>query len=315
MEESMAQDPVYTLAASPGYARNGICFAGRASGLYRSDDGGVTWRALFGGLNLTGPLAAMAVTVSPGFEADRCVFVGVQGGILRSSDGGESWHPSVLPSPPPLVTALAISPGFVEDGVLFAGTMGDGIFRSADRGSHWAAWNFGLLDLNVLALATSTDYPHDETLFAGTESGISRSTNGGRAWRELDFPVDHAPVVCLGIAPGYARGGWLLAGTEASGLFGSGDGGKIWSRLGEEAIPSAVNGLVLGSNRSGRQEILALLPERLVLSRDGGRTWSEVKPGPQEGQDVTCVLAPEGTAAGAPLLAGLANGQVIFLAA
>ncbi len=315
MEEPYGPGPVYALAASPHYARDRVCFAARASGLHRSDDGGLTWRALFGGLDLTVPLAAMAVAVSPGFEADRCVFAGVQGGILRSSDGGDSWQPSALPSPPPLVSALAISPGFVQDGVLFAGTLGDGVFRSADRGVHWAAWNFGLLDLNILTLAISPEYAHDETLFAGTESGIFRSTNGGRAWRELSFATELAPVVCLDIAPDHARGGWLLAGTEASGLFHSVDDGKRWSRLGEEAIPAGVNGVVLVSDPSGKHEILAARAEGLVLSRDGGGTWSTLKPGLQEGQDVTCALAPQGTAPGAPLLVGLANGQVARLAA
>ena len=122
------------------------------------------------------------------------MFAGVPGGILRPVDGGECWFIATLPSPPPFVAALAISPNYAHDGTLFAATLEDGVFRSADRGGYWAAWNFGLLDLNVFALAVSPDYASDETLYVGTESGIFRSTNGGRAWRAVDFPADRAPV-------------------------------------------------------------------------------------------------------------------------
>ena len=43
-EETEVQDAVYALATSPEFARDGVCFAARNSGLYRSDDGGGAWR-------------------------------------------------------------------------------------------------------------------------------------------------------------------------------------------------------------------------------------------------------------------------------
>ena len=40
------QDLVYALAASPNFDQDGVCFAARRSGLYRSEDGGRTWQDL-----------------------------------------------------------------------------------------------------------------------------------------------------------------------------------------------------------------------------------------------------------------------------
>jgi len=312
-EENRIEDVTYALATSPNFARDGICFAARGSGLYRSHDGGEAWQFAYDGLNLEAPLATMAVVVSPYFESDGSVFAGVPGGVLRSYDGGTTWHVTTLPSPPPVVSALVISPDYARDGTLLAGTLEDGVFRSADRGRRWTAWNFGLLDLDVFCVAISPDFGRDETLFVGTETGIFRSTNGGRAWREVNFPIDLAPVISLALSPGYADDGVLFAGTESHGLFGSDDRGRTWSRLAEAAITGAVNAIVLSPQFPARPDLLVMLSDALLVSRDGGGTWSDWKPGLALEEGMASVAAPQGLDPDAPLLIGLAEGGVLLL--
>ena len=123
-----------------------------------------------------------------------------------------------------------------------------------------------MLDLNVFCMAISSDFANDETLFVGTESGIFRSTNGGRAWREVDFPTEFAPVLSLAVSPDYTNdgdGGVLLAGTESCGLFCSEDGGRTWTRLGEDVITEAVKRWVASDGQ-------ALLPEGGAIT-----TWND----------------------------------------
>jgi photosystem II stability/assembly factor-like uncharacterized protein len=315
--ETQTQEIVYSLAASPDFEQDGICFAARTSGLYRSDDGGLSWQDAYASLDLKEPLPTAAVAVSPSFGTDRTVFAGVPGGILRSADGGQSWSFAQLTSPPPFVLAMAVSPDFARDGTVLVGTMEDGVFRSGDRGSRWSAWNFGLLDLNVLCLAISSDFATDETLLAGVESGIFRSTNGGRAWREVGsrdngpLPVDFAPVLSLALSPTYHADGILYAGTESHGLLRSRDRGKTWTRLGETTIADAVNGVLLAPQFPTQPDVLAVLGDRLLISRDAGDTWQDW-PSQQESKEVgmTCALAPQGLEPGAPLLVGLADGTV-----
>jgi outer membrane protein assembly factor BamB len=309
--EPQIQDLVYSLATSLNFAQDGICFAARQSGLYRSDDGGITWRTTYDSLDLEAPLATTAVVVSPAFVSDGSVFAGVQGGILRSVDGGQNWNVAILPSPPPLISTLVVSPNFAHDGTLFAGTMEDGVFRSADRGSHWAAWNFGLLDLSVFSMAISPDFANDETLFVGTETGIFRSTNGGRAWREVSFPTEFAPLLSLALSPGYADDGILFAGTESCGLFYSDDRGRTWTRLGEDVIAEAVNGIVLSLVFPAPPHVLVMLSTALLVSRDGGQSWSDWKAGLSFEQGLASVAAPQGLDPGVPLLVGLVGGDVL----
>ena len=310
-KETSDQDITYALTTSPNFAQDGICFAARASGLYRSRDGGETWESAYDSLDLSAPLPTMAIAISPDFASDRTVFAGVPGGILRSFDGGETWDIVQLPSPPPVVSTLAISPDYIRDGILLAGTVEDGVFSSSNRGGHWVAWNFGLLDLNIICMAISPDFTQDETLFVGTDSGIFRSTNGGRAWREVDFPLELAPVLSLALSPRYFETGILYAGTESHGLYFSDDGGHAWLQIGSDVIVDPVNAVLLSPDFPEKADIITIQADKLLLSSDGSKSWIERRSGRANREGFTCVAAPLGLVPDAPLLVGLVDGGVL----
>ncbi len=305
-----SQDTTYAVAAPPHFARDGICFAARASGLHRSQDGGASWRSAYEALKLETPMATTAVAVSPMFSVDATVFCGVSGAILRSADGGQTWIATLLPPPPTPISDFAVSPNYAEDGVVLAATLEDGVYATCDRGATWAPWSFGLMDLDVLTLAISPDFAADETVFAGTESGVFRSTNGGRAWRETDFPMECAPVLSMAVSPDYAHDGTVWAGTEEQGLFRSQDDGTTWERVGQDVLADAVNAIVLSSKSPAQPLILVVQATALMLSRDGGRSWSPWNDDLRFELGLTCLAAPAGLDAGASVLVGLESGEV-----
>jgi photosystem II stability/assembly factor-like uncharacterized protein len=302
------ENAVYALAASPAFETDGICFAATSGGLRRSLDRGATFEDAYASLGLSERLGTAAVALSPSFASDRTVFAGVHGAILRSLDGGVAWQYALLRTPPPVVTCLAVSPAFEEDGIAFAGTLQDGVFRSGDRGGRWASWNFGLIDLGVLCMVVSPDFAQDEALFAGTETGLFRSANGGRAWREVAFPTDFAPVLSLALSPDYAQDGCLFAGTESNGLWKSTDHGISWTPV--EALGAvAIN--ALKTDRGPRGVVIAALTEdHLLASGDGGETWRELALDLPEDVAPICLTAPEGLTAGGLALVGCSDGVV-----
>uniref|UniRef100_A0A7C1FUD8 Photosynthesis system II assembly factor Ycf48/Hcf136-like domain-containing protein n=1 Tax=Caldilinea aerophila TaxID=133453 RepID=A0A7C1FUD8_9CHLR len=266
-------ESVHALAASPGFSQDGVCCAAGTGGLYLSCDGGRSWQDACASLALASPLVTTAVVFSPDFAHDRTLFASVPGGVLRSHDAGTTWHVAPLSSPPPFVTALAVSPNYAKDGLIFAATLEDGILRSCDRGATWAAWNFGLLDFHVYALALSPNFAHDDTLYVGCESGIFRSSSSGRGWQETAFPMDCAPVLSLALSPDFTTDGVIFAGTEASGLWISSDRGVTWRAVSGWETPGPINALILPPTFAQQPWILAVTDTALCLSRDGGMSW------------------------------------------
>jgi photosystem II stability/assembly factor-like uncharacterized protein len=310
-EPSGSSEIVYALACAGDINKGGLCFAARSSALYLSEDGGESWRIAYSKLEDGSELATTAVALSPTFDRDQSLFAGVTGIVMRSSDAGDSWYYSRLGSPPPIITALAVSPDFTRDGTALAGTMEDGLFRSEDRGNSWMACNFGLTDLSILSMAISPDFQIDGRVYMGTENGVFYSTNGGRAWKESGFPVEKAPVLCLALSPEFSKDGRLWAGTESHGLFTSVDRGKTWQRLAEGTLEGSVNAVVVSSLYPKQADIMAMTSDTLLLSQDGGNHWREWQDGFKVEDGLICMAAPQNWTAGMPVLVGTASGEVL----
>jgi photosystem II stability/assembly factor-like uncharacterized protein len=273
------ENVVYSLAVveveKPGLVMT-TCFAATTNGLMVSEDG-TKWEDAYASLKLPEPLTTTCVVVSPTYHSDHIVVCGVSGGVLRSEDGGKQWQTVLFPQPLPVISCLAISPSFQTDGIIFAGTMEDGVFFSSDEGAHWVSWNFGLLDLNILSLAASPSFNDDETIYAGTESGIFKSTNGGRAWKEISFPIGYVPIISLAVSPNFSRDHTIFAGTEENGMFRSQDAGKTWQQVGEEVISDPVNSILFSPSSSKSQYTVSVIGGKVLISRDNGSNWEDIE--------------------------------------
>lgn len=301
------QDAVFAFAATARADKPVAIFVARAAGLFRSDDLGQKWFPAYQSLNLEQPLPTLAVSVSPQFARDGTVFAGVAGGILRSYNGGAEWLTTRLPEPTPTIIDIAFSPNFAEDGHVFAASLEDGVFISTSKGKEWSLWNFGLLDCRTLCLVVSPDFAEDQTLFVGTESGLYYSRTHGRSWREAESMVANAPVTSLAVSPAQSVEGSLFAGTESKGLFRSLDAGQTWQRWPED-YTGAINQILLDPAFPQSPRIVALLRDRLLISRDFGEKWGEAAV-EGAGQN-TAAIAPLGIAAGRPLLVGTAASGI-----
>jgi len=116
------------LGMAPLFAEWGVAFGYGAGALYRSSDGGSAWQAV-----LTEPgLLPAQIAYAPDMEASRPLFLiareasatqpaGQGGRLYRSGDGGQTWRAIDLASGAQ-PRALALSPSFARDSMLFVGT-------------------------------------------------------------------------------------------------------------------------------------------------------------------------------------------------
>jgi len=143
----LPQGPVRAMVLSSFFAADPVLFAAPASGgVFRSSDGGATWKAS----GLAGQTIGDFVWLGP------FLYAAADGGFFRSQDTGESWSRlSASPGRPsrllfPLAPAAGLEAFLATD---------QGLFRTRDAGEHWEAAGFAGQD--ILTVAT---FPPPEPL-------------------------------------------------------------------------------------------------------------------------------------------------------
>ena len=160
---------------------------------------------------------------------------------------------------------------FDPNNVLFAGTLGAGIFRTYNEGQSWQQINNGLGNGNILTLMVS---PGWGMIYAGTNgSGIYRSSNNGDLWQPANNGLTNGNIYAFA----EDSSGNLYAGT-LNGVHKSTNGGSNWSRTWPSINPN-VYALVVdpyysiiyaGTYGSG-----------VYRSLDGGVSWTPASSGLQ----------------------------------
>ena len=156
---------------------------GPGSGLYRSTDGGITWKQIEGHGLPSGPLGRIGVAVS-GADSSRvyATIEAKEGGIFRSDDAGEHWsrinpdhrfqqrawyYSHIFADPVAVDTVYVLNTG------AFRSTNGGKDFEllPAPHGDHHALW---------------IDPRDPRRLINGNDGGASISVDGGKSWTQQE---------------------------------------------------------------------------------------------------------------------------------
>ena len=230
--------------------------------LYRSSDGGQSWKSIAIRSSGKGQIASMAA--SPAGKGVTYV-VGIGLGVLWSEDGGKSWieRNEGLPSR----DVIAVAAHTTQPETVYVVVSGHGVYRSQDAGKSWrlmdrgsqggiqqlihsdmagsmqTGWLFAATskgirrtmdcfclwqDAGKLGTATHAityDPGHPDHFYAVTETGLFRSSDGGENWVQMTSPSSKA--VALAFAPSD-----ILYAIDGNGvLFRSTDDGSSWIRV------------------------------------------------------------------------------------
>lgn len=228
---------------------NGNLFAAASDGVFLSTDNGLNWKNITNesGLNISPECFA--------FDNDS-ILVGGLNGIFKSTDLGITWKN--LGNLNKSVTSIA-----VRSGILFAGTMNDGVLISTDGGSTWNKSENSLPNFGV-----TTIFYNDNTVFAGLRYGVYGSTDNGLTWQPYNNGISVYPSIDHLI-----KDGSTLFASTINGVFYSSDNGINWqgSNNNQTLDNYGIYSLVSNNNL-----LYAGTYGNIFISQDKGSSWESI---------------------------------------
>jgi len=237
--------------------RNTYYFGGTGGGVWKTTDGGRTWKNVSDGF-FGGSIGAVAVSewdpnvvYAGGGEVTVRGNVAHGDGMWKSTDAGRSWklvglvdgrqivRIRIHPKNPDLVYAAVL-------GHVFGPNETRGVYRSKDGGDHWERVLY--VNDRVGAVDLAMDPTNPRVLYAsmwnfkrtpyslesgGPGSGIWKSTDGGDHWSELTrnpgLPKGPIGINSVAVSPSNPDNLYAIVEAAEGGMFRSRDGGKTWT--------------------------------------------------------------------------------------
>jgi photosystem II stability/assembly factor-like uncharacterized protein len=231
-------DLVYVAAIGHPYGPN------KERGVFRSQDGGATWKQILFVNENTGAADLAADPHDPRtiyastWQIRRMPWdideVGPGSGIYKTTDGGDSWTQlkDGLPKTDMGKIGLTVSP--MDSKRVWATIGGDdgGIYRSDDAGKSWQLLNgsFEMHSRQYYYGHIFADPQQLDTVYTFSSKDFYKSTDGGKTWSRIQTP--HGDYHDLWIDP---HNNQRMVNGNDGGATVTFDGGKSWSSENNQA--------------------------------------------------------------------------------
>ena len=287
-------------------------FGATGGGVWKTTDGGQTWRPIADQALKSSSVGAIAVSASN----PDIVYVGtgetelrgniIQGdGVYKTTDGGKTWAPAGLEKTLS-IARIRIHPSNPD--IVYAAALGDpygpnpdrGIFKTSDGGKTWRKVLFrdektGAVDLtldpnnpNVMFASLWEVYRTPHSLSSGGPgSGLFVSTDAGETWNEIttNSGLPKGVIGKSGIAISGADANRVYAIIEAQdlpdthgGVFVSDDAGKTWKLVNDDRrLRQRAFYYTRIYADPKEKETVYILNTGLYRSTDGGKTIRPIR--------------------------------------
>jgi len=282
-----------------------IYYIGAADGgVFRTNDGGITWKALFQhesvmsiGALAVDPTNTNIVWAGTG-EANVRNTVSPGNGIYKSTDGGEHWKRMGLEGTYQISRVL-IDPH--HPNTVLVAAMGSpwadgadrGVYRSTDGGTTWQKLLYVGPSVGIADLVMDPQNP--QVLYAaayrfrrqpwtysggGPEDAIYKSFDQGQTWKRLSgngLPEKPVARIGLAVAASSPNTVYAIMGSTEGVLWRSDDAGEHWTLVSkdEEANVRPFYFSRIAVDPRNPEHLFAL-SMYLMESKDGGKTFTSI---------------------------------------
>jgi photosystem II stability/assembly factor-like uncharacterized protein len=272
-------------AIAQSASRPDLFVAGTLEGVYRSADSGKSWERI----SPTGHADLLnfdSVAIDP--ENPDLIYAGTYHLAWKTSDGGRTWtpiHTGMIDDS----DVMSISLDRWDSNKIFA-TACSGMYRSANRGDNWTKIR------GVPPTARRTYFLHQDprdprTLYAGTTQGLWKSTDDGTTWKR----VTSADWSAISLVIDPTNPNRLVVGIERRGVVVSDDAGATFRSSNEGFHHQQIMAFAADPERTERMLlVLTNAQDRVLATRDAGRTWTPIGQG-FEAERVRRVLGAPGS--------------------
>ena len=286
---------------------NEYYFGAVGGGLWKTTDGGATWKPVTDGQIKSSSVGAVAVSESN----PDVVYLGMgetelrgnimQGdGVYKSTDAGKTWKHVGL-TDTQSIARIRIDPSNPD--IVYVAALGHpygpnaerGVFRSKDGGATWQKVLYkndraGAVDLaldphnsKVMYAAIWDAYRTSWTLSSGGPlTGFYKSTDGGDHWTEItrNKGLPQGIIGKIGVAVSAdSNRVYALVEAEDGGLFRSEDAGATWTRISEDRrIRQRAFYYTRLTADPKNKDVVYLLNTGLYKSTDGGKSLKQLRP-------------------------------------
>ncbi|MPZ27971.1 MAG: hypothetical protein GEV12_16565 [Micromonosporaceae bacterium] len=270
------------------FASTGQVYVGTISGIWASEDGGLTWNEL--NLGIGQNQTARDVTVDPSNPAILWAGIGDALGnqpnnVIRSTDGGVTWTNLTPPLPAPTTASgIAVDPTDSNTVIVtFGGFNGGGaVWVTTDGGVTWTNRSAGIPNnpLDAVVYDGSRLLVGGGQLFSSQHVGLYQSDNLGATWTPLhdsSWPI----LVVDDIAVDPADPDTILVATDANGVHRSTDGGQNWE-IGVGGTQSLAGRSLAFAPGSSSTLLLGVSSLGVFRSADGGDSFVQSATGISE---------------------------------
>ena len=238
-------------------------FGAVGGGVWKTTDGGTTWKPVSDGQLRSSSVGAIAVSESNpdvvyAGMGETCLRGNImQGdGVYKSVDGGKTWTHVGLEATQ-AISKIRIDPRNPD--VAWVAAFGHpygrnaerGVYKTTDGGKSWRKVLYrddtsGAIDLSI-------DPKHPDVIFAalweasrtswsmtsgGPGSGLFKSVDGGEHWTEITrnagLPSGVIGRIGVSVSPADGNRVWAIVENENGGVFRSDDAGVTWKKTNDE---------------------------------------------------------------------------------